>query len=251
MALKVLFFDFGGTLDLYPVVHDDCIKTSHHMLEILAEIGIDLRDRYSGEEFYHFIKNRTEEYRRWKSETLIELPEMDVWKGYILYDESKKDRLDGRTVEELTYLIDNGFHTRQLRNETAEALEKLKEFNLTMGIISNVLSASQVPRDLVKYGIEGYFDPVITSAAFGRIKPHSSIFIHAAERAGVRPDECIHIGNSPLKDVMGASKSGFLATVQIVYEMTPPAEYNTHTAPDYLIRSLLELPEIVSTLVSA
>ena len=250
MALKALFFDFGGTLDLYPVVYEDCIDASSKMLEILAESGIDLRDKFSSEEFYNHINSRNDEYRRWKYETLTELSEMDVWKGYILHEETRRELLNCRTVEELTYLIDSGFHTRQVRPEAKKALEELRKFGLKMGIVSNVLSIAQVPRDLERYGLSEYFNPVVTSAAFGKVKPHPSIFIHAAVLAGVDPSECLYIGNSPLKDINGAKNAGFMGTVQIVYKLTGKGDMCADAKPDFLIESLDELPEIVETLMS-
>ena len=182
------------------------------------------------------------------NETLIELPEMEVWKNYILFEESKKELLTDPVVRELTYLIDNGFHTRQVRPEAEKALEQLKQTGLIMGIISNVLSIDQVPRDLKKYGLEKYFDPVITSAAFGKVKPHPSIFIHAASAAGVRPDECVYIGNSPLKDVKGARNAGFATVIQILYSLNSSSDTCPEAVPDFLISSLLELPEIIRDL---
>jgi putative hydrolase of the HAD superfamily len=249
VALKALFFDFGGTLDLYPVVYEDCINASSKMLEVLAKSGIDLRDKFSSEDFYKHIKTKNDDYRKWKYETLIELSEMDVWKNYILYEEPKKELLDDAIVRELTYLIEAGFHTRYVRPEAKEALEKLKGYGLKVGIISNVLSITQVSRDLKRYGLDKYFNPVITSAEFGRVKPHPAIFTHAAECAGVKPDECLYIGNSPLKDVKGARNGGFMGVVQIIYEFNSSSDVCSDAEPDYLIKNLLELPEIVSDLL--
>ena len=250
MALKALFFDFGGTLDLYPSVFEDCINASSKMLDVLAENGLNLREKYSSEDFYNHIKKKNNDYRKWKYETLVELSEMDVWKNYILYDEPKKELLSDSVIRELTYLIEAGFHSRSVRPEAAEALEKLKSFGLKMGIISNVLSSKQVPNDLKRYGLEKYFSPVITSADFGRVKPHPSIFTYAAECAGVKPEECLYIGNSPMKDVKGAKAGGFLGAVQIIYDLNSASDICSDAEPDYLIKSLLELPDIVSDILA-
>ncbi len=250
MALKALFFDFGGTLDLYPTVLEDCIEASSKMLDVLAENGLDLRDKYSSEDFYNHIRTKNNDYRKWKYETLIELSEMDVWKNYILYDEPKKELLGDSVISELTYLIEAGFHSRTVRPEAAQALETLNSFGLKMGIISNVLSSAQVPRDLKRYDLEKYFAPVITSADFGRVKPHPSIFTYAAECAGVKPEECLYVGNSPLKDIKGAHSAGFLGAVQITYDFNSSSDICSDAEPEYLISSLLELPDIVSNLLA-
>jgi len=250
VALKALFFDFGGTLDLYPDVLEDCITSAGRMLDLLAEAGINLKSKYSSEEFYYFVTGRYREYRKWKNETLTELPEKEVWKNYILYEESRKELLDCRTAREITYLIDSGFHTRTVRPEAEEALENLKKFNLKTGIISNVLSSVQVQRDLERYGIAGYFNPVVTSASFGKIKPHSSIFIHAAALAEVSPEECVYIGNSPRNDIQGSRDAGFKTAVLIHYSLTSGFDARPGIMADYSIDSLLELPEIVEKLLA-
>lgn len=249
MALKAIFFDFGGTLDLYPEVIEDSISAAGKMLDILSSAGICLKERFSSEEFYRFVRERYNEYRKWKNETLIELSEMDVWKNYILSGEFRRELLGQDTVRELTYLVDNGFHTRSVRPEARKALGELKSFGLITGIISNVLSSVQVQRDLVSYGLESFFDPVITSADFGRIKPHSSIFMHAAAVAGVRPEEAVYIGNSPRNDIKGAHDAGFMAAVQIRYDLTSANDLSEDARADFQIESLLELPGIISSLV--
>jgi HAD superfamily hydrolase (TIGR01509 family) len=251
VSLKALFFDFGGTLDIYPDVHEESVAAAGKMLDLLASAGLDLNKRYSNEEFYHFVRDRNSEYKKWKNETLIELPEKKVWKDYILSGEPRKELLDCNTVREITYLMDNGFHSRSVRPEAKEALENLGQYGLAMGIISNVLSSVQVPRDLKRYGIDEFFDPVITSADFGRIKPHSSIFMHAVEAAGLEADECVYIGNSPLNDIQGAKDAGFMAAVLIRYEHTPLRDSMTEAKPDYYIENLLELTAIVEKLLES
>ena len=172
-----------------------------------------------------------------------------VWKDYILCNESRKELLECDTARELTYLMDNGFHSRRVRPEAKEALEILKQYSLVMGIISNVLSSLQVPRDLERYGLADFFNPVITSADFGRVKPHSSIFSHAVEAAGLEACECVYVGNSPMNDIQGAKDAGFKAAVLINYEHTPLRDRMTHVKPDYYIENLLELPSIIGMLL--
>ena len=249
MSLKAIFFDFGGTLDLYPDVPEESAAAAGKMLDLLESAGLDMKNRFSNEEFYHFVRDKNREYKKWKEETLIELPEKKVWKDYILYNESKKELLDCNTVRELTYLMDNGFHSRRVRPEAKETLVILKQYGLVMGIISNVLSSLQVPRDLERYGLADFFNPVITSADFGRIKPHSSIFSHAVESAGLEAAECVYVGNSPVNDIQGAKDAGFKAAVLINYEHTPLRDKKTLVKPDYYIENLLELPAIIGMLL--
>jgi len=104
---------------------------------------------------------------------------------------------------------------------------------------------TQVPRNLVDYGLEQYFSKVILSSEFGRSKPDPSIFLHAAKEAGFLPEECLYIGNSPLKDIYGASNAGFMGTVQIEYLDDIDDIKDPGVAPDHYIKSMEELPEII------
>ncbi len=250
VALRALFFDFGGTLDIYPHVRENSIAAAGSMLSILKASGLKLSRAYTNEEFFSLVSKNISPYRVWKHTSLIELPELTVWQEYILKDEPDRMSLDAETAAELTYLIDNGFHTRSVRPEVREALESCARFGLKLGVISNVLSSLQVPRDLERHGIAEFFDPVVTSACYGRLKPHPSIFHHAASMAGVDPSEAIYIGNSPKKDVKGSRDAGFMASVLIHYQHTIKDDLLEKTHPDFTITNLMELPPIVEQLLS-
>jgi len=248
--LKAVFFDFGGTIDLYPVDIENAHKAMATMISILKEAGIDITNKYSVEEFYRLFSERHRKYKNWKSKTLIELSGLEVWKKYILFDEPNIDRMDEHTAEELTFLIETGRFNRTARPEMKKVMEELVKNDLFYGIISNVLSLTQVPRNLVDYGLESYFSKLVLSSAFGRSKPDPSIFLHAAQEAGFRPEECLYVGNSPLKDIYGASNAGFLGTVQIEYLEDIDDVKDPGIAPDYYIKSMEELPGIIQSYIN-
>ena len=122
---------------------------------------------------------------------------------------------------------------------------KLQRPDCNFGIISNVLSLSQVPRNLAEYGLDSYFSTIVLSSEFGRSKPDPSIFLYAADKAGFLPEECLYIGNSPLKDIYGAKNAGFLGAVQIEYNNGPEDADSHGIKPDFYIKSMEELPEIL------
>jgi putative hydrolase of the HAD superfamily len=243
--LKAVFFDFGGTIDLYPDDRDNVLTAIKTMLSILKKTGIDLTQKYTVEEFYILFTKRHKIYKNWKSETLIELSGLQVWREYILYDEKTIDKLDAATAEELTFLIETGRFNRSVRPEMKKVMEELLKTKLFFGIISNVLSLTQVPRNLEDYGLVQYFSKVILSSEFGRSKPDPSIFLHAAKESGFRPEECLYVGNSPLKDIYGAKNAGFMAAVQIEYTEDIDDVKDPGIAPDYYIKSMEELPDII------
>lgn len=247
--LKAVFFDFGGTIDLYPDDPVNVMKAIGKMLAILKDTGIDITGKYSVEEFYKVFTERHRKYKDWKSKTLIELSGLEVWKDYILYDEPEKDKLDELIAEDLTYLIETGRFNRSARPEMKRVMDELIKIDLFYGIISNVLSLTQVPRNLVDYGLDSYFSKVFLSSEFGRSKPDPSIFLHAAKESGFLPEECLYVGNSPLKDIYGAKNAGFMAAVQIEYLEDIDDVKDPGVAPDYYIKSMEELPEIIRSFV--
>lgn len=245
MQLKAVFFDFGGTIDLYPVILKNAHIAADKMISILQRAGIDVSNKYTVEVFYQLIIDRLKQYKNWKKETFIELPSEQVWKEYILPDEEGIENLDANTAEELTFLLETGRFTRTVRLEMKEVMEELLKTGLYFGIISNVLSLTQVPVNLKEYELESYFSSITLSSVFGRSKPDKSIFLHSAEKSGFLPGECIYVGNSPSKDIYGSKNAGFMAAIQIEYIDDSDDTTDPGVEPDYYIRSMNELPEII------
>jgi putative hydrolase of the HAD superfamily len=152
----------------------------------------------------------------------------------------------GGTID--LYPVNEGRFIRRIRPEMYEVMEELLETNLKFGIISNTVSLTQVPRNLIDYGIEKYFSPVISSSEFGKFKPDISIFHHAASAAGFLPEECIYVGNSLQKDIAPSKKAGYRAAIQIEYNDDLDKTVDLSIKPDFYIKSMKELPAIVRLL---
>ncbi len=249
MSLKAVFLDFGGTIDHYPQIREDGLTAAGKIMSLLNDKGIEVADKYSVSEFIDQLLRRFAVYKTWKKETLIELPTQRVWKEYILFDEPQKDNLDAETAEEITFLVETGRYTRYVRPEMREVMEELIKTNLDFGIISNVVSLTQVPRNLVDYGLESYFSKIILSSGFGKVKPAPGILHHAAESFGHLPEECIYVGNCLSKDIFGAKNAGYKAAVQIEYMDDSDDITDKGVEPDYNIKSMRELPDIINSYI--
>jgi HAD superfamily hydrolase (TIGR01549 family) len=57
-------------------------------------------------------------------------------------------------------------------------------------------------------GLAGFFDAVLDSSVVHSDKPDTRMFEIACAATGVRPEEAIHIGDSPCADVAGAQAAG-------------------------------------------
>ncbi|RMG56277.1 MAG: HAD family hydrolase [Acidobacteria bacterium] len=107
-----------------------------------------------------------------------------------------------------------------------------------LALVSNFDHPPTARRVLDHFGLAPYFRAVIISGEIGWRKPAPQCFLMAVEALGVRPQACLHVGDSLEADVVGAKRAGLDAawlrrTSQSLWEGMP--------APDYTIEALSEL----------
>ena len=101
---------------------------------------------------------------------------------------------------------------------------------------------SDVPRyTLKKAGLDGYFDSIVLSRDLGMRKPDSEIFNFTLVNLGLTNREVLHVGDSLEQDVQGAQNAGMKA-IWIMGE-----KGSVHVKPDYIIKSIEELPLLLET----
>ncbi|KRE49301.1 HAD family hydrolase [Paenibacillus sp. Soil522] len=57
-------------------------------------------------------------------------------------------------------------------------------------------------------GIANYFDDILISEVEGLRKPDPAIFLRAADKLGVKPAECVYVGDHPINDVFASKAVG-------------------------------------------
>ena len=121
--------------------------------------------------------------------------------------------------------------------ESEAVLRRLREMGTKIYAVSNWdIELVKVLDDL---GWSGYFDDVIASAVVGVEKPEGEIFEEALRIANVSRDMAVHVGNDPITDIEGASRTG-IDTVLVDRRGTIDAPQATFVLPD-----LNDLPGIV------
>lgn len=91
------------------------------------------------------------------------------------------------------------------------ALQRLRRAGHRLALVSNWdLSGREV---LQQSGLSPWFDVVAFSAELGWEKPDARIFSWATERLGVPPEHCVHVGDNPLDDGIGARAAGMRAVL--------------------------------------
>lgn len=120
------------------------------------------------------------------------------------------------------------------------ALEALRARGLVIGAVSNWVW--QLPELLHALELVRHFDFIAASARVGFEKPHPEIFRYALTRAGVAPEEAIHVGDHIDADVQGAQGVGIAPVLIDRHERFRPED-----VPDGVpvITSLAELIPIV------
>jgi putative hydrolase of the HAD superfamily len=129
--------------------------------------------------------------------------------------------------------------------EVPEALERISLVYNT-GLVSNFTDSGFLHRSLRKFGLEGYFDSVVVSDAVGWRKPHPRIFKHFLDSMHVEAEEAVYIGDDLDADIRGAGDMG-MTTVLIFRQGAESKNHESDDMPDYTVKSLLELEELLSS----
>lgn len=97
---------------------------------------------------------------------------------------------------------------------------------------------------LEKFGIEEYFDTVVISGAVNRRKPSPEIFERALQDLGVTASKAVFVGDMMDLDVKGPKNIG----IKAIFVERRPVIVNVDVKPDWVIKNLAELPDVLECL---
>jgi putative hydrolase of the HAD superfamily len=134
------------------------------------------------------------------------------------------------------------FSMRQfVRGAAVPVLRELGRMGLKRGVIMNGPPAAQ--RHLVSsLGLEQHLDHVILAEAEGYSKPDVRLFRRALQIAGAASAEVLYVGDSPITDLLGASRAGIRTVWYRTGRRRIPKGFPT---PDYTITALDEVLSIL------
>ena len=91
-------------------------------------------------------------------------------------------------------------------DESIALLQELKKRNIKVGLITNMFSDE---RDFVRRSeMMQYFDAALISYEQGICKPDLSLFVKMTHLLGVRPQECLYVGDGGSKELYAAREAG-------------------------------------------
>ncbi len=236
--IDFVFFDKGGTLS-YQVPHaDGGVEAAAKIMDFLGYHGDPL-------EFRKQLKERNKKYKDWSLSSCYEDTVEDICTKWLFFDAPDRQKvLDN--ADQLVIMASYAKGARIMYPETTPLIKELKKRGYRLGLISNTVSLSMVPRELMEADIAGDLELVVMSSEERLRKPDPAIFLLACKRAGVSPEHSIYIGDAPNRDVEGPRRAGFYAVIVVKGEKyDPAADTGPMREPDILTDSLEDIYDLL------
>jgi putative hydrolase of the HAD superfamily len=198
---KAVFFDAGHTL-LY--AHPD-LGTVY--AEATASLGLRLPPERFAEVFVPVFKEATLKYSQ--TSAASDAQDHAMWRDITrrIYDLLPALRgIDFDSWFEVLYRRFGDPEVWKFYDDVVTVLTDLRGRGLKIGIVSNWDTRLKGISDGL--GLTRLVDFLVISAEAGVRKPDPRIFRIALEKAGVRPEEAIHVGDLPEEDAEGARRAG-------------------------------------------
>jgi len=151
------------------------------------------------------------------------------------YDEARKERI--RIAEEI---IESSTAEQLVKPGTEETLAKLKEKGYAMAVASSTEQA-KTDSHLEHVDLRKWFSVAIGGDMVKQTKPNPDIFLLAAEKLGVKPEECLVVGDTPA-DVLAGTAAGM--KVIMIPDCVPPDE-KMKAMSWKILDSIREVPDAI------
>ncbi len=211
--IDTVLFDMGGTLEDIWYNSETTASVTQKLIETLQQHGL-----YPGcneVTFWNVINAGVARYKTWSESRALEKKPEEIWPEYYLRDFGLDSAKVAEIAEELAGQWEITYYHRELRPDVKPTLDTLRQRGYKLGVISNTASLYSVFDVLEAYGIREYFQDVTLSSVTGYRKPHPSIFQIALRQIQSAPENCIYVGDTLSRDVIGAKQQNFGAAVQI------------------------------------
>lgn len=96
-------------------------------------------------------------------------------------------------------------------DDVRPTLDRLIKERIRLAVLSNW--DSRLHTILREAKLAPYFEFTLTSAEFGKEKPHPDIFLHALKLLDILPSEAVYVGDLYYDDILGATNAGLVAVM--------------------------------------
>ncbi len=240
-VIQAVLFDLGDTLmyspDPWPPVFERAGQT-------LANVLVSHGARLNQDDFYKTFLKALDEYYTERDRNLRETNTLTILRNLLL-EKGQHNIPTGvlrEALDEFYAVTQQNWH---LELDAIPALERLHHSGFHLGIISNAGDDRDVRQQVKNFGIEPYFDFILTSAACGYRKPHPYIFGLALEQWGYLPDEVAMVGDRLDADIRGARPLG-IYTIWIKRRAKKLSPISV--IPDAVVENLGDIPSLIINL---
>ncbi len=249
--ITTVMFDMGGTLEDIFVDDRSQREAIERLREMLLSYGLD--PKVDHDELKARVDQGWLRYGEYRDARDVELKPVEIWRDYILKTFDFPAEVLVPHCEEIAHMWEVTYYHRSLRPRVAEMLQGLDGLGLKLGIISNTAALYQVFDILEEYGIRGYFQDVTLSSVTGMRKPSPDIFRVSMLQLRSRPEECVYVGDTVSRDIIGSKRAGFAKAIQISSKLTKMKDLGIRREyePDYLVEDIYDVYPILCGLTRA
>ena len=244
-----VMFDMGGTLEDVYVDERSEWAAIEKLDRMLREGGLDPEADLAE------LKRRVDEgwkrYGAFRDSCDVELKPIPIWRDYALADFSFPREILEPLCEPIAHMWELTHYHRSLRPRVREMLEGLRDLGLKLGVISNTAAMYQVFDSLEEYGIRDLFQDVTLSSVTGMRKPLPDIFEVSTRQLRVKPENCVYVGDTISRDIIGSKRAGFACEIQIGSKLTKEKDAGVRREfePDYVIEDIYQVFPILRELM--
>jgi len=128
--------------------------------------------------------------------------------------------------------------------DARKTLKELSRRGLKLGVVSNGRGVKQWEK-LIRLGLEDFFDAVVISEEEGSEKPDPGLFVKAAGKLDLKPDECAYVGDKPHTDIAGANRAGMTSIRMLKGRFKETKPQSKEEEADLTINRLSELLDVI------
>lgn len=195
--IKTVCFDFFNTLARYEPTREETYITVFKEFDIITDLKQLSKSLPAADKFWREENRRSDIEKRAKDEQQI------FWAQYItLVLKETGTAIDAKTALAIMARMQEFKWEFVLFDDSLTILQTLKERRMPVGLISNVGKEMESTYKIL--GIHTFLDFVVTSFEVGCDKPDPRIFSVAIEKAGVKPEEILYVGDHYDQDVIGS-----------------------------------------------
>jgi putative hydrolase of the HAD superfamily len=233
---RAILFDLGGTLMYTRHPWEPILARSDEALaQSLRDQGLDLSPAFADE-----FRERVIEYYDERDQSLFETTYFSVVRD-MLSERGFSQVTDAVIRSSLDALFAVTQENWALEEDSLLTLKMLEAAGYRLGIISNAGDNRDVFQLVERFGIEPFFDFVLTSAACSYRKPHPRIFELALSHWNIPPQDVVMVGDTLEADILGAHNAGLYGIW-----ITRRAGQKSLIQPDLSVPTLLDIPRHLS-----